>query len=58
MNKNQEKIYNNFEDAFPDGRLVEPGNGKTIRLREAIKKIEELGRPLTKEEISEFEYDD
>lgn len=44
-----------FNEAMPDGRLTVPSDGKTYRLREAIKYSEELGRPLTEEEMQRYE---
>lgn len=46
-----------FGEEFPDGRLVadpKPEN-KRFRFREAIKLVEKLGRPLTNEEMKQFE---
>ena len=40
---------------MPDGRLTAPSNGKIYRLREAILLSKRLGRPLTDEEMKEFE---
>lgn len=47
--------YNHFGEAMPDGRLTTPSNDKTYRLREAIAMTKKLGRPLTDEEMKEFE---
>ena len=50
--------YNDFDKfgaAMPDGRLTAPSNGKIYRLREAILLSKRLGRPLTDEEMKEFE---
>ncbi len=46
---------NNFGDAMPDGRLTEPSDGKKYRLREAILMSKRIGRPLTGEEMKQFE---
>lgn len=46
-----------FEDAFPDGCYTpswEEQDHRPIRFWDAIKKVEELGRPLTEEELEEF----
>lgn len=58
MNEEAKKLMIEFDDAFPDGVFVEPfklKKGYTFLLRDAIKKVEELGRPLTDEEMKEFE---
>lgn len=47
--------YDHFGEAMPDGRLTEPSNGKVYRLREAIAMSKKLGRPLTEEEMKEYE---
>lgn len=49
-----------FEDVFPDGRLVDNPKdaSKNFRFREALKLFKELGRPLTKEEMQQFERND
>ena len=47
--------YEHFGEAMPDGRLTEPSNGKVYRLREAIAMSKKLGRPLTEEEMKEYE---
>ena len=47
--------YNEFGDEMKYGRLTEPSDGKTNRLREAILKSKQLGRPLTSEEMKQFE---
>ena len=44
-----------FGEEMLDGRLTVPSDGKTYKLREAIQYSEELGRPLTKEEMEQFE---
>lgn len=44
-----------FGEAMPDGRLTEPSNHKTYRLREAILKSKKLGRPLTEDEMKDYE---
>jgi len=40
---------------MPDGRLTAPSDGKVYRLREAILLSKQLGKPLTQEELEEFE---
>lgn len=47
--------FDRFGEEMPDGRLTAPSDGKTYRLREAILLSKQLGRPLTKEEMKEFE---
>ena len=47
--------FDRFGEKMPDGRLTEPSDGKVYRLREAILLSKQLGRPLTQEEISQFE---
>lgn len=44
-----------FDDAFPDGRYVLPGDpNNMIRAREAYELSLRLGRPLTDEEMEQF----
>lgn len=52
--KTMDNFYN-FGEAMPDGRLTEQSNGKIYRLREAILFSKKLGRPLTEEEMKQFE---
>lgn len=47
--------YDQFGDAMSDGRLTEPSDHKTYRLREAILYSKQIGRPLTEEEMKKFE---
>lgn len=47
--------FDHFGEKMSDGRLTAPSDGKTYRLREAILLSKRLGRPLTKEEMSDFE---
>lgn len=47
-----------FGEEFPDGRLTEPFSGKMYRIREAILLSKRLGRPLTDEEMAQFEIPD
>lgn len=47
--------FDRFGEAMPDGRLTEPSNGKVYRLREAILLSKRLGRPLSEEEMKQFE---
>lgn len=47
--------FDSFGAAMPDGRLTEISKGKTYRLREAILLSKRLGRPLTEEEMRQFE---
>ena len=56
MNNMPDDSSNEYlEDMLTDGRLTEPSDGKRYRLREAIKYSEKLGRPLTDEEMAQFE---
>lgn len=47
--------FDNFGEVMPDGRLTVASEGKVYRLREAIRLSEQLGRPLTNEEMKQFE---
>lgn len=44
-----------FGEVMPDGRLTEPSEHKVYRLREAILESRKLGRPLTENEMKQFE---
>ena len=44
-----------FGEEISDGRLTEPFNNKVYQLREAILLSKQLGRPLSQEEMKEFE---
>lgn len=44
-----------FEDISTEG-VVYSGEHKPFKLREALKLIEKLGRPLNDEEMKQFEY--
>ena len=44
-----------FGEEMPDSRLTEPSDGKVYRLREAILLSKRLGRPLTTDEMEQFE---
>lgn len=44
-----------FGEAMQDGRLTAPSDGKTYRLREAILFSKRLGRPLTEDEMKQYE---
>lgn len=44
-----------FGDAMADGRLTAPSDKKVYRLREAILQSKKLGRPLTENEMKQFE---
>ncbi len=47
--------FDRFGEVMPDGRLTAPSEGKMYRLREAILLSKRLGRPLTDEEMKQFE---
>ena len=47
--------YDKFGTEMPDGRLTAPSDKKKYRLREAIALSNRLGRPLTQEEMKQFE---
>lgn len=47
--------FDKFGEKMPDGRLTASSDGKVYRLREAILLSKQLGRPLTQEEIRQFE---
>lgn len=47
--------FDKFGEAMSDGRLTTPSDGKLYRLREAILLSKKLGRPLTAEEMKQFE---
>ena len=57
MSKEQEKAILEFDDHFPNGIFVAPpkDNQPHIRIRDAYEKVKKLGRPLTDEEMKEFE---
>ena len=45
----------NLEKYADDGRLTEPRDEKMYRMRDAIEKVKQLGRPLTLREMKDFE---
>lgn len=47
--------FDRFGELMVDGRLTMPSGGKKYRLREAILLTEKLGRPLSEEELRQFE---
>lgn len=47
--------FGRFGERMSDGRLTAPSDGKVYRLREAILLSKQLGRPLSQEEMKEFE---
>lgn len=47
--------FDRFGETMSDGRLTAPSNGKVYRLREAILLSKQLGRPLTEDEMRQFE---
>ena len=53
--KKKDDKFNQFGDVMPDGRLTMPPSGKLYRVREMVLLSKRLGRPLTSEEIKEFE---
>ncbi|MBP3338007.1 MAG: hypothetical protein J6L69_01220 [Lachnospiraceae bacterium] len=50
--------FDDFGTDMIDGRLTEESDKKIYRLHEAIRLTEELGRPLTAEELKNFEVYD
>ena len=44
-----------FEDSLTDGRLVDPAGGKPLKLRDAILISKKVGRPLSADELKQFE---
>lgn len=47
--------FDKFGEAMSDGRLTAPSDGKVYQLREAILLSKRLGRPLSPEEMKQFE---
>lgn len=47
--------FDKFGEVMSDGRLTAPSDGKVYRLREAILLSKQLGRPLSQEEMKQFE---
>ena len=47
--------FDRFGEEMTDGRLTEPSDGKVYRLREAVLLSKRLGRPLSEEEMKQFE---
>lgn len=47
--------FDRFGEMMADGGLTCPSNGKIYRLREAILLSQKLGRPLSEEEMEQFE---
>ena len=47
--------FDRFGEEMSDGRLTAPSDGKVYRLREAILLSKKLGRPLSPEEMRQFE---
>ncbi len=47
--------FDRFGEMMTDGRLTTPSDGKIYRLREAILLSKKLGRPLSEEEMKQFE---
>lgn len=48
-------IFDRFGEEMQDGRLTASSDGKLYRLREAILLSKRLGRPLSEEEMKQFE---
>lgn len=49
--------FDRFGEVMPDGRMTTPSAGKVYRLREAILLSKKLGRPLSQEEMKQFEVE-
>lgn len=47
--------YDKFGEVMSEGRLTVPSDGKIFRLQEAILLLKKLGRPLSQEEMKQFE---
>lgn len=47
--------FDSFGEAMTDGRLTEHSSPHIYKLREAILLSKQLGRPLTPEEMKQFE---
>ena len=47
--------FDRFGEMMTDGRLTMPSDGKIYLLREAILLSKKLGRPLSEEEMKQFE---
>ena len=47
--------FERFGEEMVDGRLTVPSDDREYRLREAILLSEKLGRPLSEEELKQFE---
>ena len=47
--------FDRFGEEFPDGRLVEQSSPKPFRLRDAMRLSKRIGRPLTNDEMKQFE---
>ena len=56
MNNKRDSMFD-LDDFFTSTVLcAASGEHKPFKLREALKLIQELGRPLTDEEMKQFEY--
>lgn len=55
---NEELDFDRFGEDFPDGRLIEPSSAKPFKLRESIALLKKLRRPLTEDEMKQFEIED
>ena len=49
--------YDHLGEAMSDGRLTVASDNRVYRLREAILMSKQLGRPLTEQEMKQFEVD-
>ena len=56
--ENEELDFDRFGEDFPDGRLIEPSSAKPFKLRESIALLKKLRRPLTEDEMKQFEIED
>lgn len=55
---NEELDFDRFGEYFPDGRLIEPSSAKPFKLRESVALLKKLRRPLTEDEMKQFEIED
>ena len=50
----QEDKLKEFDLAFPDGRLVEPSDGKHYNWKALFAKVKKIKRPLSEKEMNAF----